>query len=82
MQILAPIAFGRVPLFHHFVRQVGRGHVHRRRQHDAAQEVFDNILNEIDPTVAAVSALQIVLISVLLVLEAQVHCPAAAPIVR
>ena len=46
------------------------------------KKMFDNILSEIEPTVAAVSALQIVLISVLLVLGTRLRRPATAPMVR
>ena len=46
------------------------------------KKMFDNILSEIEPTVAAVSALQIVLISVLLLLGTRLRRPATAPMVR
>jgi putative spermidine/putrescine transport system permease protein len=44
--------------------------------------MFDNILSEIEPTVAAVSAIQIVLISALLIVGARLRRPAAAPMLR
>src|SRR5262245_1899559 len=40
------------------------------------KKMFDNILSEIEPTVAAVSAIQIVLVSALLVLGARLRRPA------
>lgn len=46
------------------------------------KKMFDNILTEIEPTVAAVSSLQIVLISGLLVLSTRFRRPAAAPLAR
>jgi putative spermidine/putrescine transport system permease protein len=46
------------------------------------KKMFDNILSEIEPTVAAVSAIQVVLISALLILGSRLRRPAAAPIVR
>ena len=44
--------------------------------------MFDNILSVIEPTVAAVSAIQIVLISVLLIIGTRLRRPATAPMVR
>ena len=46
------------------------------------KKMFDNILSEIEPTVAAVSVLQIVLISVLLVLGTRLRRSASAPMMR
>lgn len=46
------------------------------------KKMFDNILSEIEPTVAAVSTIQIVLISALLMLAARLRRPATAPILR
>ena len=46
------------------------------------KKMFDNILSEIEPTVAAVSTIQIVLISALLILAARLRRPATAPILR
>jgi putative spermidine/putrescine transport system permease protein len=46
------------------------------------KKMFDNIMSEIEPTVAAVSAIQIVLISVLLLLGTWLRRPVAAPMVR
>ena len=46
------------------------------------KKMFDTILTEIEPTVAAVSVLQIVLISSLLLLSAGVRRNATTPIVR
>jgi putative spermidine/putrescine transport system permease protein len=40
------------------------------------KKMFDNILSEIEPTVAAVSAIQIVLVSALLVLGTRLRRPA------
>ena len=46
------------------------------------KKMFDNILSEIEPTVAAVSAIQVVLISALLILGSRLRRPTAAPMVR
>ena len=46
------------------------------------KKMFDNILSEIEPTVAAVSVIQIILISALLVLGAALRRPVAAPPLR
>ena len=46
------------------------------------KKMFDNILSEIEPTVAAVSAIQIVLISALLIVGTRLRRPAAAPMLR
>jgi putative spermidine/putrescine transport system permease protein len=44
------------------------------------KKMFDNILSEIEPTVAAVSVMQIMLISALLMLGAKLRRPGTAPI--
>jgi len=44
--------------------------------------MFDSIMSEIEPTVAAVSAMQIVLISALLLLGTWLRRPVKAPLVR
>jgi putative spermidine/putrescine transport system permease protein len=46
------------------------------------KKMFDNIMSEIEPTVAAVSAIQIVLISALLLLGTWLRRPVTAPMVR
>jgi putative spermidine/putrescine transport system permease protein len=46
------------------------------------KKMFDNILSEIEPTVAAVSANQIVLVSALLVLGTRLRRPATPTMVR
>ena len=43
------------------------------------KKMFDNILSEVEPTVAAVSAMQIVLVSALLILGSRLRRPRAAP---
>jgi hypothetical protein len=44
--------------------------------------MFDSIMSEIEPTVAAVSAMQIVLISALLLLGTWLRHSVTAPLVR
>jgi ABC-type spermidine/putrescine transport system permease subunit II len=44
--------------------------------------MFDSIMSEIEPTVAAVSAIQIVLVSALLLLATWLRRPVTAPHVR
>ncbi len=46
------------------------------------KKMFDSIMSEIEPTVAAVSAMQIVLISALLLLGTWLRRPVSAPLVR
>src|SRR5213078_471005 len=46
------------------------------------KKMFDSIMTEIEPTVAAVSAMQIVLISALLLLGPWLRRPVTAPLVR
>ena len=46
------------------------------------KKMFDSIMSEIEPTVAAVSAMQIVLISALLLLGTWLRRPVTAPLVR
>ena len=46
------------------------------------KKMFDNIMMEIDPTIAAVSVMQILLISALLLLGTWLRRPATAPLVR
>jgi putative spermidine/putrescine transport system permease protein len=46
------------------------------------KKMFDTILAEIEPTVAAVSVMQIILVSMLLVLSAQIRRQASVPIAR
>ena len=46
------------------------------------KKMFDNILSEIEPPVAAVSTIQIVLVSALLILATRLRRPATAPMLR